>query len=71
MTMTEPDMVNSPQHYKSGDIEVIDVIECYNLNFHLGNVVKYVLRSNGKGSMLLDLKKAAWYLKREIESLEK
>jgi Protein of unknwon function (DUF3310) len=38
------------------------------MNFNLGNVVKYVWRAEGKGG-LVDLKKAAWYLNREIERL--
>jgi len=59
------DNVNSPAHYKRDNIEAIDVIECFGLNFHLGNVVKYILRHEGKDG-LQDLKKAAWYLAREI-----
>ena len=66
-----PDPVNSPAHYTSGPIEVIDIIEGFSLGFHLGNVVKYVLRSPHKGAELQDLKKAEWYLKREILRLEK
>jgi Protein of unknwon function (DUF3310) len=55
----------NPPHYKRGDIECIDIIETFGLNFHLGNVVKYVLRHKDKDG-LQDLKKAAWYLAREI-----
>ena len=64
------DPVHNPLHYKSGGIEVIDVIEAFELGFHLGNVVKYVLRAGRKGDALEDLEKAAWYLDREIDKLE-
>lgn len=65
------DPVNSPAHYTSGPIEVIDIIEGFHLGFHLGNVVKYVLRSPHKGAALQDLKKAKWYLERQIRQMEK
>lgn len=61
------DVVNHPDHYKVGGIETIDFIEAKGLNFHLGNVVKYVVRADHKGRRLEDLKKARWYLDREIE----
>lgn len=57
----------NPQHYTSGGIETIDFIEAKELNFHLGNVVKYVSRAGKKGDRTEDLKKALWYLMREIE----
>ena len=70
------DMINHPQHYTLGKIEVIDFIEDKGLNFNLGNVVKYVARAGHKKSSgksmdakaLEDLKKAQWYLNREISS---
>ena len=62
--------VHNPAHYKSGGIEVIDVIEAFDLNFRLANVIKYVLRAGRKGDALEDLEKAAWYLDREIDKLE-
>lgn len=65
------DEVNSPPHYTRGPVEVIDIIEGFGLNFHLGNVAKYVLRAGHKGDAVVDLKKAAWYLQREIERREK
>ncbi len=65
-----PDPVNNPSHYKSGGLEVIDVIEGFSLNYRLGNVLKYVLRHAKKKDPLEDLKKARWYLSREIERLE-
>jgi hypothetical protein len=62
------DLVNQPPHYKSkGGIESIDVIESFELNFHLGNAVKYILRSDKKGNKEQDLQKAIWYLKRELK----
>lgn len=65
------DVVNHPPHYKSDSgIESIDVIEGFGLNFRLGNAIKYILRHNKKGKPLEDLKKARWYLDREIEKLE-
>ena len=64
------DPVHNPAHYKSGGIEVIDVIEAFKLNYRLGNVIKYVLRAGRKGDALQDLEKAAWYLDREIDKLE-
>jgi len=59
--------VNHPDHYQGAVTEVIDVIEDFDLNFNLGNAVKYILRSGKKETFLTDLKKAIWYLEREIE----
>lgn len=67
---TAPDMVNHPPHYKSGGIETIDFIEAKDLNYRLGNVVKYVSRAGRKvdSDPVQDLEKALFYLKREIET---
>lgn len=65
------DNVNHPEHYISGGIETIDFIEAKELNFNLGNVVKYVARCGRKLDDLEDLKKAQWYLNREIERRSK
>jgi hypothetical protein len=65
------DNVNHPAHYKTGGIETIDFIEAKNLNYHLGNVVKYITRADHKGDRLENLKKAQWYLNREIEKSSK
>ena len=65
------DNVNHPAHYKTGGIETIDFIEAKNLNYHLGNVVKYITRSGHKGDKLKDLEKAQWYLNRAIDNLKK
>lgn len=62
--------VNHPAHYAGGGLEVIDAIEAWGLGFHLGNVVKYVARCDSKGDALEDLRKARWYLDREIERRE-
>lgn len=61
------DAVDHPAHYKARGIEAIDVIEAFGLNFRLGNTVKYILRAGRKGATVEDLKKARWYLDREIE----
>jgi hypothetical protein len=63
--------INHPQHY-GGDntYEAIKVIEHYSLDFHLGNVLKYILRADKKGNELEDLKKAQWYLNRKIDYIE-
>lgn len=67
-----PEMVNHPDHYQARNgLEVIDVIEAYGLGFNLGNVTKYVLRAEKKFNALEDLKKANWYLEREITNREK
>lgn len=62
------ELVNSPSHYNSGKIEVIDAIEDWNLNFHEGNIIKYVARHRHKGQSIEDLKKARWYIDRLIEA---
>lgn len=68
---TEPEMVNHPAHYNQHSIEPIDVIEDWELNFNLGSTVKYIARCDYKEKPIEDLKKAAWYLNREIERREK
>lgn len=69
--MKETNSVDHPNHYNSGKIEVIDFIEEQKLGFCLGNVVKYISRAAHKGKYLEDLKKAKWYLEREISREEK
>ena len=66
------DTVNHPSHYNDGKIEVIDFIEDKHLNFHRGNAVKYISRAGKKNpdKELEDLRKAVWYINREIEQLE-
>jgi hypothetical protein len=53
-----------------GGIETIDFIEAKQLNYHLGNVVKYITRAGHKGNELQDLQKALWYLEREIKNVQ-
>ena len=73
------DIINHPEHYTSGNIEVIDYIEDKEFNFNLGNVIKYVSRAGLKKSIgksatekaLEDLKKAQFYIQREITKREK
>lgn len=69
--VTEPasDPVNHPAHYKTGGIETIDFIEAKNLNYNMGNAVKYISRAEHKGNKKQDLEKAIWYLNREIGKL--
>ncbi len=65
--------VNHPSHYggEKNPYEAIKVIEAWDLNFSLGNVLKYMRRAGKKSdSILEDLKKAAWYLNREIKRIE-
>jgi hypothetical protein len=62
--------INHPDHYNKGDIEVIDVIEDWNLGFHLGNAIKYIARSKHKGKEKEDLEKAMWYIQRYIDNKE-
>ena len=64
------DPVNNPPHYTAGGIETIDFIEAKKLGYNLGNVVKYITRSGLKGNQLEDLRKAQWYLTREINTLK-
>jgi hypothetical protein len=59
------DLVNSPPHYTHGPIEVIDLIEMFNLDYREGNALKYLLRWRHKGGTE-SLEKAIWYIKRII-----
>ena len=67
------DTVNHPTHYNVGRIEVIDAIEAWEMGegFNRSNAIKYIARAGHKDSEIEDLKKAAWYIQREIERLEK
>jgi ribosomal protein L40E len=72
----EKEIINHPSHYAQGEndpYEVIKIIEHYSLGFNLGNLIKYALRAGKKdpSKHVEDLKKAAWYLDREIKNLEK
>lgn len=65
------DPVNHPKHYTShpSGVECIDITA--HMNFCRGNAIKYIWRAGDKGNEIEDLKKAAWYVNREIQRLEK
>ena len=56
----------TPTHYSRLDPQPLEIIEAWNLGFHLANVLKYIARAPAKGSEIHDLKKARWYLDRWI-----
>lgn len=62
-----PDLINHPPHYTAhpSGIECIQITE--HMGFNLGNAVKYIWRADLKNDAIEDLKKAAWYINREIE----
>lgn len=64
------EMVNHPSHYNQGNIEVIDFIEDWKLDFTTANIIKYVVRAPYKNNALEDLKKAKFYLERLINRYE-
>jgi hypothetical protein len=72
--MKEKEMVNHPNHYggKNNLYEVINVIEAWDLDFHMGNTVKYIARAGKKDPTkeLEDLTKAMWYLQRKIDNIK-
>jgi len=59
-------LVNHPEHYQGKGLEVIDIIDAFELNFSLGNAIKYILRADKKGNRKQDLEKARWYINKEI-----
>ena len=67
------DPVSHPAHYCMGGIEVLDAIEAWGLGYHRGNAVKYIARAGRKdpAKEVEDLRKARFYLDREIERLTK
>ena len=72
--MKRKETINHPGHYggEANPYEAIKVIEAWELGFHLGNAVKYIARQaiGGKGTPSLeDLKKARWYLDRQITNM--
>ena len=62
------DPVNLPSHYTQLPVECIDITEHF--NFTLGNAIKYIWRADHKGKPIEDLRKAVWYLEREIARRE-
>ena len=67
--MKEVDLVNNPPHYTDGGVDTLTYIEAKDLNYRLGNVIKYVSRAGKKtdSDPLQDLMKARFYLQREID----
>lgn len=62
--------VNHPEHYVQNGMEAIDVIEAFAAgNYHRGNALKYLLRAGRKDATEQDLRKAIWYIEREIKVL--
>ncbi len=64
--MKNQDRINKPHHYNTGKIEVWDFIEDQNLDYFLGNSVKYICRAKHKGNFDEDIKKAIAFLERSI-----
>lgn len=60
------DVVNHPKHYTNhpSGVECIQITE--HMNFNLGNALKYIWRADLKNDAVEDLKKAEWYIKREL-----
>ncbi len=65
----QPDNIN-PQHYRQhpSGVECIEVTQ--HCNFCIGNAIKYLWRAGLKGDAVEDLRKAAWYIDREIRRRE-
>lgn len=69
--MSTDEQVNHPPHYTAhpSGVECIEITEHY--GFCIGNAIKYLWRAGLKGDAIEDLKKARWYLDREISNREK
>jgi len=65
--MAETTNEAGPQYYRRGSIQPWDFVRDQELNFHLGNVIKYVCRAGHKFDDIDDLEKAIHYLKNEVE----
>lgn len=63
------DPISMPSHYTQLPVECIDVTEHF--SFTLGNAIKYIWRADHKGKPLEDLRKARWYIDREIARRER
>ncbi len=63
-------MAKGPTYYQRGTIDVWDFIREQQLNFHLGNAIKYICRAGYKDNKIQDLKKAIHYLENEIHHEE-
>ena len=64
--------IDHPKHYGGADntYEAIKVIDAWEVDFYLGNVLKYICRAGKKTGQLEDLKKAQWYLNQKIQKME-
>jgi len=65
--MATPTNEIGPKYYRRGNIQVWDFVRDQELNFHLGNVIKYVCRAGHKFDDIDDLEKAIHYLQNEVE----
>ena len=63
-------MAKGPDYYQRGPIDVWDFIRQQELNFHLGNAIKYICRAGYKDSKIQDLEKAIHYLENELHHAE-
>ena len=66
--MAETTNETGPKYYRRGSVQVWDFIRDQELNFHLGNAIKYICRADHKYDDIEDLSKAIHYLSNEIES---
>lgn len=60
-----PDPVAAPDHYRWMPVEAIEITELF--NFNMGNALKYIIRADFKGKPVEDLRKAAYYVNRELK----
>jgi hypothetical protein len=71
--MSDSKLLSCPKYYggENNSYEAIKIIEALDLNFHLGNVFKYIIRAGKKDTNkeIEDLNKALWYLERHIKNL--
>ena len=65
------DPVEHPKHYTHSGIECIDVIEALGCGYHIGNAIKYLWRAGHKDDIIQDLRKAAWFIHRKVDQLER
>lgn len=65
------DDISNPGYYKRNGMEAIDVIEAFELGYHKGSAFKYLARAGQKGPAVDDLRKAQWFIQREIERLQR
>ncbi len=65
--MAETTNESGPKYYRRGSVQVWDFIRDQELNFHLGNAIKYICRADHKYDDIEDLSKAIHYLQNEVE----